>query len=256
MAGAEAQRLRGAVRLGPLGGEARARTFGDEELQDRALVLEEEAFRIEADRPSPDPAKTMLALAERARSRHVPEPEPSALAHRGFRRLFSEAKSAQACEGLCSRIEAFFPKAAVPLAQPSDLGRWETPYANDPAEAYRMAPPAVRQTLDHRLWADTAQRSLELRAAEDPAGALTVAEKAESRLPDRPDLALRLLELGLKSATAELTKLRRAEVESLARVYREKLRATRNRGKDLVTGKAGSMRTGSVRSEGPMPRDD
>jgi hypothetical protein len=203
--------------------ERRAKDFDDKALGERAQGVEAEAIRIEADRPSNGAGDALVALAERARGRGIPEPEPSALAHRGFRRLIAEAKSPQARAELRTRITAFFPGAARAVADPADLTRWEAAYANDPAAAYRMAPPDARQTLDRRLWADAAERALTAEAEDDPAQALRLAETAESELPDRPQVAAKLLELGLKAAGADPLKLRQAEVERLARFYREKL---------------------------------
>ena len=69
--------------LGPLGRAARqgVRRPG---LAEAARELDGEAIRIEAERPSARPAD-WLALAQRARTRGIPEPVPSALAHRAFR---------------------------------------------------------------------------------------------------------------------------------------------------------------------------
>ncbi|MDR3638252.1 MAG: hypothetical protein P4L84_30895 [Isosphaeraceae bacterium] len=203
--------------------EKRAKDFDDKPLKERARELEGDAIRIEAQRTSADNGEAMLALAERARSRGIPEPEPSALAHRAFRKLVSTAKTPQALAAFRTRIEAFFPTASRPPGEPADLARWLTPYAHEPAEAYRMAPPEARKTLDRRLWADTAERVLTLEAEADPAQAVALSETAASQLPDRPLVASRLLESGLKANTANLLKLRQAEVESIATLYREKL---------------------------------
>lgn len=227
--------------------ERRAKDFDDKVLKDRARELEGDAIRIESQRPSSDPGQFALSLAERARSRNVDEPEPSALAHRAFRKLAAEAKDGKALAALRERIEAFLPKASQPVSDPADLTRWEAPYANDPAEAYRMAPPEVRKTLDHKLWADTSERALLLQAEEDAGQAISLSETAETQLPDRPHVAMRLLELGLKSATANPLKLRQSEVEKLARLYREKLRAP-DRAQELLREWLNVRRQKSLRS--------
>lgn len=226
--------------------ERRARDFRDPDLAERARELEGEAIRIESRRLPADAAEGWLTLAERVRSRGIPEPEPSALAHHGFRRLLADARSASALGTLRTRIEAFFAKAAQPLSQPADLERWEAPYANNPADAYRLAPPDVRRTLDHRLWADAAERALLAQADADPAQSLALAATAESELPDRPLTAAKLLENGLKAATRDLLKLRQAEVESLAKLCREKLH-TPERAQALLRDWLGARRQRSLR---------
>ncbi len=205
--------------------EQRARAFQDARLSKRAREIEADAIRAESDDRSrgPDAAAQWLALAERARSKKLPEPEPSAQAHRGFRSALKSAESADDLNGLSGKIERFFPEAPKALAEPPDMARWEKPYLNAPADAYRAAPAEVRRVLDHRLWSDALQRSLERRAAESPRSFAAIAEEALRRLPDRPDLAKRVLEKGLSSAVSEVGSLRLNEVETLAKLYRESL---------------------------------
>ncbi|MBY0396313.1 MAG: hypothetical protein K2X91_07565, partial [Thermoleophilia bacterium] len=57
--------------------ETRADAFEDETLRARARQVEVEILRDEAERPGRDPAGHWLGLARRARSRKLPEPEPS-----------------------------------------------------------------------------------------------------------------------------------------------------------------------------------
>ena len=196
----------------------------DEALLARARQIEAEVLRVEADRPARDPAAHWLALAERARSRNIPEPEPSALAHRGFRAALQNAKTADALKTLLTRIEAFFPKAATPLEHPIDLSAWQDSYKSAPADAYRLARVEVRAGLTRRLWADTAQLWLERQAGDaDPKGLIRLAEDAANLLPDRPALTTAILEKGLGRAAENVGALRRAEVQELAELYRVKL---------------------------------
>jgi hypothetical protein len=209
--------------------EQRGRDFKDEALLERARQLETEAVRIEAERPSKekDPPRRWLELAQRAREHKVPEPEPSALAHRAFAARFAAAETVDAVQSLVADIEAFWPGCRAPLGgngpNPTDLQAWLTPYARDPAAAYRSAPEPVRAALDHRLWADVIQRLAELRINAEPQRALEYARTAAAALPDRPEPVARLLEQGLKQATENLNVLRQADVEELARVYQETL---------------------------------
>ncbi len=203
--------------------ERRGREFGDAELQGRAQLLEGKALRIESERRSTDPGTDVFELARQARSRNVPEPEPSSLAHRAFRAQLASAKTVEELKALRDRIESFLPDARTPKGGEGDLARWEAPYANDPAEAYRSAPEAIRAALDHRLWADATQRLLEEQMRGEPKNALALAEQAGSQLPDRPAVVAGFFEKALAAATNDLAALRRAEVEKFATLYREKL---------------------------------
>lgn len=198
--------------------------FRDDELMNRARELEGDSIRIEADRPSADPGGTWLALAQRARDRHIGGAEAEALAHRGLRALLQDAKTTDAIAAVLKKIESFFPAAAGQRGDEAMAAKWQALYARDPASAYRSAPATGRAAFDHYLWADAAQRLLEFQVAADPTSALSLSEKAESQLPDRPELSARFVSIGLQAATRDLAKLRQSEVESLARIYREKLK--------------------------------
>jgi tetratricopeptide (TPR) repeat protein len=206
--------------------ERRGRAFQDEVLLKRAREIEAEAIRNEAGLPGKDPVDHWLGLAERARAEKIPEPEPSALAHQGFRASLSRAANSEEAKAVVTRIEAFFPGASrpVPPEQEGDLARWEAPYAKDPAAAYRASNARARSALDHRLWADAVQRSIEKQAAENPKEMLNLAEDASKRLPDRPSLATKLLERGLGAESRSVGELRLSEVDSLATLYRERLK--------------------------------
>lgn len=203
--------------------ERRGREFGDAELKERAQLLEGKALRIESERRSTDPRTELLALARQARSRNVPEPEPSSLAHRAFQAQLAAAETVEELKALRDRIETFLPDARTPRGGDGVLAKWEAPYANDPAGAYRSAPEEVRAALDRRLWADTTQRLLEVQMRGEPKNALALAKEAGSRLPDRPAVVAGFFEQALEAATNDLGALRRGEVEKLATMYREEL---------------------------------
>lgn len=205
--------------------ERRGTEFKDNELLQRAHAIDAEAFRSEAERVTSDPAKHWLALAERARARQIPEPEPSALAHRAFRRRLEDARTGADFQALASDVARFFPESTKPVgADPGGLSAWEAPYAKDPGAAYRSAPKPVQLALDRRLWADATEKSFERRAGDDPKQALVLADQAASLLPDRPQLIGKLLEQGLEVASRGLGSLRLGEVQTLAKAYRERLK--------------------------------
>jgi tetratricopeptide (TPR) repeat protein len=208
--------------------EGRAKAFQDEPLLRRAREVEADAIRAEAEKPpsGSDPATFALGLAEQARQRQLAEPEPSALAHRGFRAALAGARSAADLTALAGRIEMFLPqarKAAGPDAE-TELERWKRPYAADPAAAYRSASPTARAALDHRLWADVTRQRIDRLAAADSQAAVTLAEEAATLLPDEPELATALLEKGLGAQSRNIAALRQEEVETLARLYRDRLK--------------------------------
>jgi tetratricopeptide (TPR) repeat protein len=206
--------------------ERRAREFKDPALLDRARSLEAEALRIEAEmmRVGVDAPREWLNLAQDARRRNIPEPEPSALGHRALKAIAGNATTVAALERAIAEISAFFPAASTDLKSARvNLAEWEGPYAANPAETYRNATPTVRQALDRRLWADTTTRLFELRGAEDLQTALTLADQAMSKIPEKPTLATTLLEQGTRMARQNLGTLRLSEVKALATVYREKL---------------------------------
>jgi hypothetical protein len=214
--------------------ERRGKEFQDEELQKRAREIGLDAIRFEADSRSADPAQLWIKLAHRARAHGLPEPEPSALAHRSFRARIDEAREVPELTRLVGDIATFFANSTTPVAiDQAELARWDGPYSKDPAEAYRAAPAPVRNALDHRLWADATQRLLERSAELGPREALQLAERAASQLPDRPTVAEHLFTQGLKTATLQISTLRLSEVKALARIYRERLHQP-DRAQDLI----------------------
>jgi tetratricopeptide (TPR) repeat protein len=203
--------------------ERRGNAYRDDALLTRAREVEGDAIRIEADRPARDPAEHWLQLAERARRRDIPGQEAAALAHRGLRARLAGAKSAADVAALITRIESFFPNAVRRRGNEADLEAWRADYLREPASAYRSAPDSTRAAFNHFLWADATQRLLELQAAERPRDAISLSERAAAQLPERPELASRLMNEGLQAATKDLGKLRQRDVEALAKVYRDKL---------------------------------
>ncbi len=207
--------------------EARGKAFKDKALIQRARSLEVEALRLEGDqtRATVDAPKEWLALAEEARRRRIAEPEPSALAHKALRARLAAASKSESLTELISLIERFFPEASRDRASGQiDVSRWNQAYTTEPGAAYRSAPADVRKALDRRLWADAVSRLLEVQASLDPRSALDLATKAETELPDRPELATKLLNTGLAQAGQNLGSLRLAEVKALAQAYRERLK--------------------------------
>lgn len=204
--------------------EKRGKEFGDQTLLKRSREIEGEVIRAEADRPpNRNAPEHWIKLAERARARQVAEPEPSALAHRGFRVALAKARSADDLQTLRARIETFFPTASQVPGNPSDAPGSENANPQAPDESYRKAGPEGRRALDHRLWADATQQLLERRAADDPKSMVDLAGEATRLLPDRPAVAATFLEKGVEGAAADVGALRQSEVDTLARLYRDSL---------------------------------
>jgi hypothetical protein len=207
--------------------EHRADEFRDEPLMRRAKAIEAEALRMEGEfkRVAVDAPEEWLTMARDARKRKVPEPEPSALAHRAFRARLVSAAGVAALQSVVAEVNAFFPAAADDRAAGrTDLGRWGTLYADDPAAAYRSAPADLRKAMDRRLWADALQRLMETEPISDLTAAVARADRAAEQLPERDELPARLLERAIAAARRELGSLRQDEVRRLAEVYRVRLR--------------------------------
>lgn len=202
--------------------ERNARLYDDPALAARARALAGEAMRARAAMPAADTPEAQVRLAQEARRRNAAEPEPSALAHKGFRGLLAAAATPAAADALVGRIREFFPQAETP-APAVNVADWEAAYRADPADGYRRADPAARPTMDRRLLADAIEKSLDLRAEAEPGQGLSLADEARARLPERPEVAARLQRLGLEAAERSVGTLRMAEVQRLARVYREEL---------------------------------
>ena len=203
--------------------EKRARAFDDKELLAKALAVEAEAVRVEAEHPKGDKAAFWLALAEESRKRGIPEPEPSAIFHRALRQAEKDSKTAADYERWSLTIIGFLPKAIELPEQPTDLAQSLKPYANDPSGTYRGAGTNERVCLDRRLYEDFTEHAIRLRASENPGDFVIVANLAAEKLPNRPELEMSLLESGLKTASANVANLRQSEVDELARLYRDRL---------------------------------
>ncbi|MFI5455872.1 MAG: hypothetical protein ACHRXM_10515 [Isosphaerales bacterium] len=205
--------------------ERRAKDFKDEALMKRARVLEGDALRIEADmkRLGVDAPQEWLAMAQEARRRQVPEPEPSALGHRALRAKLAGATSAADLQALIQVIASFFKNAPTDRESGQvNLARWEALYEEDAAATYRKAPPEVRKGLDRRLWAEATVRFLELQTTQDIQSTLDLAERAATMLPEKPDLPARLIAKAVGAARQNLGALRQAQVKALAGVLRDR----------------------------------
>jgi tetratricopeptide (TPR) repeat protein len=206
--------------------ERRAREFKDNALLDRAKAIDGEALRIESEitRVGVDAPSEWLSMAQDARRRRVAEPEPSALGHRALRAKAAAANTAADLKLVIAEINAFFPEAASDKTSARvNLAQWEGPYNENPAAAYREAPPQVRKALDRRLWADSTERVFDLEAVDDLQAVFALSDQAASTLPERPTLPRRLVEKAIRAARQDLGSLRQSEVKALAAAYREKL---------------------------------
>lgn len=234
---ADAERLRTAVaQLGPRDystrrawarwAERRAAEFKDNALMRQARALDAEALHLEGDarRVEVNAPQEWLTMAREARRRKVPEPEPSAMAHRALRARLTAAADPAALRALARDVAEFFPKAEQDQAAArTKLGRWEREYLDAPADGYRDAPAPIRRALDRRLWAEVQSRLMEAEPIPDLPAAVEQSEKAAKLLPERPDLPVRLLEKGIGAVRRDLARLRRDEVKALADVYRTRL---------------------------------
>ncbi len=234
---ADAERLRAAVaQLGPRDysmrrawarwAERRAVEFKDNALMRQARALDAESLRLEGDarRIEVNAPQEWMAMAREARRRKVPEPEPSALAHRALHARLAGAADPGALRALARDVAEFFPEAERDQAAArTKLGHWEREYLDAPAEGYRDAPAPIRKALDRRLWAEVQSRLMDAQSIPDLPTAVEQSAKAAKLLPERPELPGRLLEKGVGAVRRDLAGLRRDEVKALADVYRTRL---------------------------------
>jgi len=219
----------------------RAKDFGDKALASRAEQVAAEAVRIEGDskRSTVDAPAEWLAIAEQARKRGVPEPEPSAQAHRAFRAMLAAADSPADLDRLRRDVERFFPESARPPAASGPAAD----SSGDSAEAYRTAEPEARKLMDRNLWADVVQKGLEREIAQDVPSAMKIVDRAAQLVPDRPRLVSQLVGQVLTQARADPASLRVSDVKAIGELlsghgeqaggavdfYREWLTAQRDR---------------------------
>lgn len=194
----------------------RARDFKDVELAARGKAIEAEVVLIDADRPNAD----NLALARRARARNLGDDLASALAHRGFRAKLATVKTADDLAKLAVEVESFLPDSVEPR-RVAGIDDWVVRVKANPIRAYRNAPKEVRAGLDRALLAEILERWLDRRLADAPGTALALAEEANAKLPDRPELASKLRDRGLTASESKVTSLRLSDVEELARNFRD-----------------------------------
>lgn len=205
--------------------EKRADDFKDPSLKKRAQAVEAEALRIEAaaKRSTVDAPDEWLKLAEQARKRKVPEPDPSALAHKAFRAKLDEATSPEQLKALQAAVERFFPGTAQDHESGRvPLGRWAEEYHKYPA-VYRTVPAEIRKPLDRRLWADVTARMLQRQAARDVRANLEVLNDAETLIPERPELIAELVDQAQTQARRDLPGLRYTEVQTIGRLLRDRV---------------------------------
>lgn len=201
----------------------RAHIYKDESLAARAKEIDGDIIVLEAARPELQKPDATLALVTRAREAGRPaEPTPTSWAHRALHALAKAAKSADDLAKAASEIERFLPKSSDPaLSRNIDLAAWNDRYEADPEGTYVQASSEIQVALDRKLLADTLARAFEARAAADPAKAIELAADAHTALPDRPELATKLLDLGLKSSASRVGSLRQSEMLALVGKYNQ-----------------------------------
>ena len=134
--------------------ERRANDFKDSALRDRARAIEGDALRIESEmkRLGVDAPREWLAMAQDARQRQVPEPEPSALGHRALQAKLAAATTDADVTAVIKEINEFFPERRQAIARRAGstwrVGTARTPTI-PPAPIATHRPP-VRKALDRR----------------------------------------------------------------------------------------------------------
>lgn len=195
----------------------RAEIYEDEALAEQARKAEARAMTFQAESPGSDSPRAALELAQRARAHHVPEPLPSALAHRAYAAQAKNARSRKELGRLVQEVETFLPRSKQPAR--GDTSAWDAAYEHDPFRAYQLASDEVRRLYDRRLLANLLERWLNVRAEAEPDKALELSEEAKRRLPDRPEVAQSLFQKGLEAVSADVESLRRDDLMALVEKY-------------------------------------
>ena len=201
----------------------RGTDFGDDDLKGEAARLIAEAVAIEAAKPGSRSPDGLLALARKARSKGVAEPEPSALAHLGLRVRLGTAKTLEDFQKVADEASAILPGAKTPAKPGVALPLEE--FAKDPSGVYRRSGIYVREGLDRRAWTDAVAETYRLRsAAGDPRSLLTLSNEARDRLPDRLEVSGELRRRYYQFTADNVATLRENEMLDLARTMRDDLK--------------------------------
>ena len=207
--------------------ERRAKDFKDNALLDRARAIEGDALRIESEmkRLGVDAPREWLAMAQDARRREVPEPEPSALGHRALKAKLAAATTAADLKAVIEEIKAFFPEAAdrsgVGAINLARVGRPLRRRSRRRRTA-RLRPGAQgtrSPALGRRHRATARARGLPRPAV----GPRARPSRRRRRSPKSRHCQRELLEKATRLARQDLGSLRLSEVKALAAVYRDKL---------------------------------
>ena len=202
-------------------GLARASAYHDEDLKKKAEEVRQQAFGIEIEQAAGQGSDKLLGLAREARRRGVAEPEPSALAHRAFRKALDATRTSADFEKIARDVVEFFPGSDRPVANGGR--RPPARYERDPADGYRGASEEDRLALNRRLLTDAWASALARRTPKTPAEWIALADEARAKVPERPELGAGFRAKGLETSAADPTNLRRDEVQQLARTFRDEL---------------------------------
>ena len=188
--------------------ERRAQEFKDEALMRRAKDLEAEVLRMQGEvkRVAVDAPEEWLAMAREARQRKVPEPEPSAQAHRALRARLAAAADARVIAIAAGPDQGVLPgrrlRPGIGTGTPGNVGGR---VCRRPDRGLSLGAPRDPQgARPSPLGRCASQRLLELEPIPDLATAVARSEEAAEQLPENPELPARLLEQGLAAARREL----------------------------------------------------
>lgn len=179
---------------------------------ERALAVEEDSLPEEAD-------DAMLALAKRAADLAVSSSTVLRLKHHGYRLMLERIGSSDspALRQLAGRIKADLDGTDTPTGAAD--GPLIERYFKAPVEVYRSATPPERSKLHRVLWCEAIDRALRAEWKQQSPDGFKLADEAERLVPERP-LGTQLRRQTLERETAEIAKLSRRRVMTLAQQYR------------------------------------
>ena len=170
------------------------------------------------------PLRNWLALAEEGRRRNIPEPDPSALAHKAFQAKIAAATRATRSRTSSPPSSGSFPRPPK-TASGDRPGALEQAYKSDPAAAYRWRRP-ISAGARPQLWADAVAKCWKPKRPKTRPRRRAGVE-GRGGTARAAQLATKLLNTGLDPAPQNLGSLRLGEVRAIAQAYRKSSRTLR-----------------------------
>lgn len=214
-----------------LGGWARARGrfYGDDELAAYGLGAMLSGFAIERSRVQPHDAPGLWRLLSRAAELDLPLRLREELAHEAWLAKWVAARKSgrNALAHLADRLIRELPGARAPQPVPDEL---RAAYSADRRTTYSRETDSARRAALHRLlYCEVMLEALQEQIDDDGGNAYRIADRIESLIPERRDVAETMREQRIAEELSRLHRLDQAEMLALARRIRARNQPERAR---------------------------